>query len=93
MACVLSSKAEWRSAGDANNDKKLSIADLVIIVDILRGNSPMPKDISLYDANGDKKLDLDDVAFLAEVLAGKQEPVQVWKPETIPVGGGDQPFD
>ena len=59
-----------RVAGDANQDNKVNLHDVVAIERNLAGGWGVSIDTSNADVNGDKTVDLKDVVLLRRYIAG-----------------------
>lgn len=67
--------------GDVNNDGKVSIKDLILLVEILRGNNTSDGKLSnnqtgLADVDANASINLDDARLLVQILAGTYQEMQ-----------------
>ena len=93
-AASLPLSAETRWAGDFNQDGKLTIADVTLLVQKLAARTPLTVEEKLVaDVDGNGTFDKADVLYLSEIVLGKREPRSVG--EYIPVDNDkkDHPFD
>lgn len=61
--------------GDANNDGKISLADVIYIANYLLKGGPAPYPLDAGDCNADKKINLADAIYLANyIFKGGPEP-------------------
>lgn len=57
--------------GDANNDKKVNIADMATTISHVKGSTPVGFNKSAVDFNGDGVVNLTDVSYLSKMLLNK----------------------
>jgi hypothetical protein len=68
-------------AGNANRDNKVSVSDVVYLINYLFKGGPEPL-IAYSDANGDKKISVSDVVYLINYLfKGGSAPILIWSQE------------
>jgi hypothetical protein len=77
----LASKMKNQKAGDANVDGKVSVSDVVYLINYLFKGGAEPF-VAYSDANGDSKISVSDVVYLINYLfKGGPAPVLVWGAE------------
>jgi hypothetical protein len=54
--------------GDANSDGKVTVADVVFLINFLFKGGPRPSDLTLADANADCHVTISDVVYLVAYL-------------------------
>lgn len=57
--------------GDANNDRKVDVADVLLVANKAIGNNPANFAFEAADVNKDKKIDVADVILVANIAIGK----------------------
>ena len=58
--------------GDLNGDGKISITDVVAIINVIAGNTTDPKKVAAADVNGDGKVSITDCVAAINLMAGQQ---------------------
>ncbi len=75
LLCTFLTKADIfaRKGGDANNDGKVNVADVVFLVHHFYRGGPAPKPLTYGDCDGDFDLDQADIVCAISYLYGKGE--------------------